>query len=218
MPRDESWLNVNQIVRLVTLPRLPNDVAVLVVVFFFLNFYFSHCAASLTSAARILRRPFSISSCEEKKTWVPCFPRSCPCGGYRLVACFEHTSTPRQYCVPQRGRRLFRPLFLGKRARVEVFRARGAVLRTCLHTRLLFESRAAARHFSGEVIDAFSVFHSTLLRSPSSSRRPVFFLPRSLRSAGAAACLRAATPFIWRRSPVGILCSQYTRCVHSFAR
>lgn len=34
MPRDESWLNVNQIVRLVTLPRLPNDVAVLVVLFF----------------------------------------------------------------------------------------------------------------------------------------------------------------------------------------
>lgn len=38
MPRDESWLNVNQIVRLVTLPRLPNDVAVLVVLFFFLKF------------------------------------------------------------------------------------------------------------------------------------------------------------------------------------
>lgn len=98
MPRDESWLNVNQIVRLVTLPRLPNVVLVRVGPTFFIS-HLPRGTASLTSAAHILRcwggLPASFfhflvrrkSLCALLSAFLRAPSVSCGWGGYRLVAC-----------------------------------------------------------------------------------------------------------------------------------
>lgn len=116
MPRDESWLNVNQIARLVTLPRLPNVIVVLprVRVGATFIFHLPHGAAfantrdtyiALLGRARRFFFFSSISSCEEKLgALLSAFLRapSGPCGGYRLVAFLPLGSNS-----AVRGRRLF---------------------------------------------------------------------------------------------------------------
>lgn len=86
MPRDESWLNVNQIARLVTLPRLPNVIVVLprVRVGATFIFHLPHGAAfantrdtyiALLGRARLFF--FFLPFPRAKKNLAPCFPRSC---------------------------------------------------------------------------------------------------------------------------------------------